>query len=281
MTSHSWTPTQEGRLTELGLDPNAFQMDFSTPQERNQQFQKIEKEQIKLQKKELFTLLQHTRKTSIQQLKEKIEHVLFSEGFTRVSTPTIISKKSLKKMTIDEAHPLSEQIFWLNANQCLRPMLAPNLYSLMQNFGRLKHRPVRFFEIGSCFRKESSGARHANEFTMLNLVEMGTPEETRLERLKHLAKLIIHAAGIEAYAFENEDSAVYGSTLDVVAGKDKIEVASGAIGPHPLDMAWDIADTWVGIGFGIERLLMTSRDESSIGRWSRNLTFLDGICLKM
>lgn len=281
MTSHPWTPTQENRLIELGLDPAAFQMDFSTPQARNQQFQKIEKDQVKQQKKALFTLLQHTRKTRVQQLEEKIEHALYSEGFTRVSTPTIISKKSLKKMTIDEAHPLSEQIFWLNANQCLRPMLAPNLYSVMQDLGRLKHRPVRFFEIGSCFRKESSGARHANEFTMLNLVEMGTPDETRLDRLKHLARLIIHAAGIKSYEFENEDSAVYGSTLDVVAGKDKIEVASGAMGPHPLDMAWNITDTWVGMGFGIERLLMTSRDESSIGRWSKNLLFLDGICLKI
>lgn len=281
MTLHPWTQTQESRLAELGLNPADFQMDFSTPIERNQQFQKIEKEQVKHQKKKLLTLLHHTKKTRIQQLEEKIEQALYSEGFTRVSTPTIITKKSLKKMTIDAAHPLLEQVFWLNANQCLRPMLAPNLYSLMQDLGRLKQRPVRFFEIGPCFRKESSGARHANEFTMLNLVEMGTPEETRLDRLKHLAKLILHAAGIEAYAFENEDSAVYGSTLDVVAGKDQIEVASGAEGPHPLDMAWDITDTWVGMGFGMERLLMTARNEASIGRWSKNLMFLDGICLKI
>ena len=153
------------------------------------------------------------------------------------------------------------------------------------DFGRLspiaKQGPIRFFEIGSCFRKESSGARHTNEFTMLNLVEMGVPEEDRKERLDFLAEQIMKAAKIDDYHFEIEESKVYGSTLDVVAGPEHIEVASGAMGPHPLDAAWGITDTWVGMGFGLERLLMTSKGDISIGKWSKNLTYIDGICLNI
>ncbi len=51
------------------------------------------------------------------------------------------------------------------------------------------------------------------------------------------------------------------------------------MGPHPLDIAWGIADTWVGLGFGLERLLMTAAGETSISRWGKSLTFLNGIHL--
>ncbi len=138
----------------------------------------------------------------------------------------------------------------------------------------MNHQPIQFFEVGSCFRKESDGARHNYEFTMLNLVEMGVARENRRDRLKELAAIIAKTAGVNNFKFENEDSTVYGTTLDVVAGPEKIEVASGAMGPHPLDAAWGITDTWVGIGFGLERLLMISQDDTSIGRWGKNLSYL-------
>lgn len=160
-------------------------------------------------------------------------------------------------------------------------MLAPNLYSLMTDFSRLRHRPIRFFEIGSCFRKESDGAKHNSEFTMLNLVEMGTPERERLDRLKKLASLVAETSGLTDYRYESEESKVYGTTLDVVTGPENIEVASGAMGPHSLDISWGVTDTWVGLGFGLERLLMTAAGESSIGRWGKNLSYLNGIHLSL
>ncbi len=286
MVDDKWTETQVRRFKELGLDPDRIQGDQSpaeslTPEERNKLFQKIEKAQVKNQREKLVGLLAQTKKTQLQFLRERLEKTLYDLGFTGVTTPTIITKQALKKMTIDEKHPLTKQVFWLNEKQCLRPMLAPSLYSLMVDFGRLNQRPIRFFEIGSCFRKESSGARHTNEFTMLNLVEMGIPEQERQERMDFLAKKIMKTAKIEEYHFENEDSKVYGSTLDVLAGPEKIEVASGAMGPHPLDDAWGITDTWIGMGFGLERLLMTSMSDTSIGKWSKNLAYLDGICLSI
>jgi phenylalanyl-tRNA synthetase alpha chain len=66
-----------------------------------------------------------------------------------------------------------------------------------------------------------------------------------------------------------------------VAGPEHIEVASGAMGPHPLDAAWGITDTWVGMGFGIERLLMTSVKDTTIGKWGKSISYFNGIRLKI
>jgi pyrrolysyl-tRNA synthetase-like protein len=172
-------------------------------------------------------------------------------------------------------------VFWINSKQCLRPMLAPNLYHLMYELGRLGKKPIRFFEIGPCFRKESDSAQHNNEFTMLNLVEMGLPRENRHQRLEELGRLIAEAAGLKDHAFEKKNSAVYGDTIDIVCGEEKLEIASGAMGPHPLDHAWRIIDTWIGLGFGLERMVMIAEGSDSIGKWSKSLAYLDGIRLNI
>ncbi len=281
MSNLEWTETQLLRFKDLGINAEEINAEFSTPAERNQAFQKIEKKQVRIQREKLAKLLMKDKKTGIQTLRERLEQALFDLGFTGVTTPTVITRHALKRMSIDVNHPLTKQVFWLNDKQCLRPMLAPNLYSLMLDFGRLKQRPIRFFEIGSCFRKESSGKVHASEFTMLNLVEMGLPVNEREERLEFLAKAVMKAAAIDDYSFEIDKSEVYGSTLDVVAGPEKTEVSSGAMGPHPLDAEWGITDTWVGMGFGLERLLMISKDENSIGKWSKSLTSIGGIRLNI
>ena len=83
------------------------------------------------------------------------------------------------------------------------------------------------------------------------------------------------------FELEIEESVVYGQTLDVVAGEERVEVASGAMGPHPLDGAWGVTDTWIGMGFGLERLLMLVQGDSSIGRWCRSTGYQDGIRLKI
>ncbi len=279
MTELTWTLTQERRLKELGVNPAEITGDFSTSSERNKLFQQVEKERVKNERERLTSFLKEGTRVSLENLAEKLTTGLCEQGFTRVTTPIIISKSSLAKMTVDDDHPLSHQVYWLNKKQCLRPMLAPNLYSLMADFSRLRYRPIRFFEIGSCFRKESDGAKHNSEFTMLNLVEMGTPKNNRLGRLKELASLVTGISGLTDYRFKDEESKVYGTTLDVVTDPENIEVASGAMGPHPLDIAWGITDTWIGLGFGLERLLMTAAGQNSISRWGKNLSYLNGIYL--
>ncbi len=281
MTKISWTATQQRRFKELGINLQDLPGNFSNASERNKLFQKIEKETVKEEKKRLTAFLDKGTRVSLEKLTENITKALCDQGFSRVTTPIVISKSSLAKMTIDDDHPLSQQVYWITQNQCLRPMLAPNLYSLMRDFSRLRHRPIRFFEIGSCFRKESDGAKHNSEFTMLNLVEMGTPKEERLDRLKELASLVAKTSGLPDFRYESEESKVYGTTVDVVTGPENIEVASGAMGPHPLDISWGVTDTWVGIGFGLERLLMTAAGEKSIGKWGKNLSHINGIKLNL
>ncbi len=85
------------------------------------------------------------------------------------------------------------------------------------------------------------------------------------------------AAGIDRYDLETVESGVYGDTIDVVV--DGVEVCSTAMGPHPLDDAWGITETWVGLGFGLERLLVARDAHQNIERVARSLSYLDGVRL--
>jgi phenylalanyl-tRNA synthetase alpha chain len=116
---------------------------------------------------------------------------------------------------------------------------------------------------------------------MLNLVEMGLAEETRQKRLEELAALVTKAAGVDDYYIQSESSAVYGETIDILDGRNHLELGSAAMGPHVLDRAWQITDAWVGIGFGLERLLMVAEKSQSLGKMGRSLAYLDGIRLNI
>lgn len=275
-----FTQAQANRLTELGVKKQEIQVGFETVGEREKQFKKREKELVKINRDKLLKLAREDGQPKLQALQKKLSDILINEGFIQVSTPTIISRKALEKMSIDSTNPLSEQVFWLDKKQCLRPMLAPNLYEVSFKMFPYCDMPLKIFEIGSCFRKESEGKKHLKEFTMLNLVEWGTDENQRIARLKELAHIVLESAGIEDFMFEEEDSTVYGLGLDVV-GADGLELASTSMGPHPLDVNWKINTTWVGLGFGLERLLMNREKEEGIHRFSRSTTFLDGALLSI
>jgi phenylalanyl-tRNA synthetase alpha chain len=279
MSKISWTDIQSKRLKELNADPKTMSTLFDTNEERNHSYQTLEKKLLKLEKSRLNEFLTNQLQPKICKLECCLTKILNQQGFSRVTTPTIISRTQLARMSIDEQHPLFDKVFWISPRQCLRPMLAPNLYRLMYELARLGKKPIRFFEIGPCFRKESDSAQHNNEFTMLNLVEMGLPKENRHDRLVELGKLIADAAGLKDYVFEKESSKVYGDTIDILCGPNKLEIASGAMGPHPLDHAWRITDTWVGLGFGMERMVMAADRSDSIGKWGKSLAYLDGIRL--
>ena len=275
----NWTDIQFKRLKELGADQKTMSALFDTNEERNQSYQTFEKKLVKREKSRLDEFLTVKLGPKIYKLECRLTEVLNQQGFSRVVTPAIISKSQLAKMSIDEQNPLFDKVFWINAKQCLRPMLAPNLYPIMYELARLDRMPIRFFEIGPCFRKESDTAQHNSEFTMLNLVEMGLPEENRHERLMELGQTVTNAAGLKDYTFEKKSSAIYGDTIDIVCGDNKLEIASGAMGPHPLDSAWRITDTWVGLGFGLERMVMMAEGGDSVGKWGKSLAYLDGIRL--
>ena len=276
----AYTISQKNRLTELGMDRTVIDSEFENVQERETAYRETEKAAVKENREILNKLLQEKHRPQLCQIQEQLAQALCARGFTQVTTPTIVSAKALEKMTIDRNNPLYDQVFWLDSKSCLRPMLAPNLYEVSRQLMTSQKLPLRIFEIGSCFRKESEGNSHLKEFTMLNLVEWGTPAEQRVERLKELASAVLDAAGIENYCLEEEDSVVYGIGLDVVS-PEGLELASTSMGPHPLDDAWKITCTWVGIGFGLERLLMYREKQQGIHRHSKSLNFLDGACLKI
>lgn len=272
------TVTQKQRLHELGVDLNLEQKKFNDLKERDLFFKALEKELVNAEKHHLQNLYKKIRRPEICRLENVLINKLTGEGFVQVFTPVIISRLFLEKMSIDKDSSLSQQVFWLSENQCLRPMLAPNLYYLLKKLTRLWKKPIRIFEVGPCFRKDSSGRLHLNEFTMLNLVELGLPQENSSNRLKELVSILMEAAGINEYQLVTKPSEVYGQTIDVV---NEIELCSTATGPHLLDDAWGITDPWVGLGFGLERLVMVKNGYKNIQRAGRSLTYLDGARLNI
>lgn len=271
----AFTITQKERLAELDAAPDIIASEFETVEERNKEFKKIETYMAKNAREQIKDLLDDRMITFTEEVSRKLQAWMKNEGYTKVSTPTIITKQMLEKMTIDEFHHLSEQVFWLDRKRCLRPMLAPNLYVMMRELKRISNEPVKIFEIGSCFRKESQGARHMNEFTMLNCVQLGVVEDGKqVEAMREMAHSAMAALGIDNYELVEEESTVYGTTIDIEI--DGIEVASGSYGPHFLDEQWGVFDTWVGIGFGVERLAMAMAKSKTIKRFGRSISFIDG-----
>jgi len=277
----TWSEIQRKRLLDLDADDAGLNLFFDKPGERDKQYQVLEKTLVKRQRARLQQYRDIHLRPRLLKLETRLTQALLDNGFVQVTTPIIMARGLLAKMTIGDDHPLAAQVYWLGKNQCLRPMLAPHLYYILKDLLRLWEKPVSIFEIGPCFRKETQGAKHASEFTMLNLTEFGLPMEDRSRRLRELAKVVADAAQLKGYDFETEKSEVYGETLDVVGGEDRIEVGSGAMGPHPLDRPWKIAEPWVGIGFGLERLLMVTENEKSLAKMGRSLTYLDGIRLNI
>lgn len=275
----TWTMIQMQRLKELNAATEQLNLSFPDTASRDRAFQITEHHLVEEAKSKLGKLREEKRRPSILELEERLAEVLREQGFVQVCTPTIISKTALQKMTIGEDHPLFSQVFWLDEKRCLRPMLAPNLYSLWRELIRIWSKPIRIFEIGTCYRKESQGAQHLNEFTMLNLTELGTPLEERQQRLEEMAEWVMNASGIDDYNLLTESSVVYGDTVDVMKGE--VELGSGAMGPHFLDEQWGIFDPWVGIGFGLERLLMIREGTQNVQSLARSLTYLDGVRLNI
>ena len=276
-----WSETQKERLRQLHADKKQLGMTFANTPERNIAYQRLEKTLVQYERQRLNDFISDRRRPRSVRLENRLAETLAQEGFTQVMTPILMSKGHLARMTINDSHSLANQVFWVGPNQCLRPMLAPHLYYILKDLIRLCEKPVRIFEIGPCFRKESHGHQHLSEFTMLNLVEMGLPEHQCQQRLEELAYLVMKVAGIKTVKLVEEPSKVYGQTVDVVSGPDEIELGSGALGPHPLDRAWGITDAWVGIGFGLERVLMATDPNGNIAQYGRSLAYQNGIRLNI
>jgi phenylalanyl-tRNA synthetase alpha chain len=231
-----WTTSQMQRLRELNATESVLIRKFSDLEERNRNFFKFEQDLVRQSQRNLKLMRTKRRRPRLCELEDSLIQMLVKQDFVQV-------------------------------------MLAPNLYFLLRELVNIWEKPVRIFEVGPCFRKDTKGRHHINEFTMLNLVELGLPLTNRKERLEELATNVMGTSGIKEFSFTSHRSEVYGETIDVLSN---FEVASGAMGPHPLDSNWGISDPWVGIGFGLERLLMVRENFQNIQRAGRALVYLDG-----
>jgi phenylalanyl-tRNA synthetase alpha chain len=275
------TVTQRQRLVELNAPEDILEEAFDSREHRDLFYKTKEVELAKENREKLVRLIREEHRPLVCEIEDKlIKWLTEEEGFTQVVTPIIITDNKLEKMTISSQHPLSSQVFWLDTHKCLRPMLAPNLYEMMRDIHKVVRQPVKIFECGPCFRKETQGAQHMNEFTMLNFVEFASvPEGKQMERLKALADSAMKAIGMSGYEVEITASEVYGETLDVVY--EGVELASGAYGPHFLDSRWGVFDTWVGLGFGIERIAMAMAGYRNIKRVGRSVSYINGVRLNV
>lgn len=276
-----YSVAQKQRLVELNAGKDITEAEFDSIEERNEKFRKVEKMLVKENREKLKHLMNEEHIPLTLRVEDMLEKWLTEdEGYTRVATPIILNSEKIKKMNIDNDDKLREQIFWLAGNKCLRPMLAPNLYEVMRDMHKITNGSVKIFEAGSCFRKESQGAQHMNEFTMLNLVEYASVKDgNQFSRLEELAHGVMRAVGIDNYELIKEESGVYIETLDIEV--DGVEIASGSYGPHVLDANWGVFETWVGIGIGLERLAMVKGDYQTIKRAGKSTTYVNGIPLKL
>ncbi len=274
MKDFRFTLSQKRRLKELGAD-SYVNLTFKNEKERDSVFDKLARTLERKHKEALLNLLKITKRPLIRRLESKLIGALTSAGFVEVNTPFIIPREFIERMEISETHKLWKQIFWLGDGRCLRPMLAPNLYHIMRSLRKFT-KPVSIFEVGPCFRKESKGREHIEEFTMLNVVELA-PDNEPFERLKEIINIVTKTVELPHYRLKNVKSEVYGKTMDVIV--DENEIASAAVGPHPLDKNWGIFEAWAGVGFGIERMTMVKMDTKRIRHIARSLTYLDGSSL--
>lgn len=275
-----FSPEQDSRLKELGVPPEELEAEFPHAAARNARFQRLESALAAAALRDLDAFCTGSRQPRLLALEERLSAALRAAGFIQVHTPCILSRSRLEKMGITRGSAMEKQVFWLDERHCLRPMLAPHLYEFMRELGRTRPRPLRLFEVGTCFRKETQGLRHANEFTMLNLVEMDPNLGDARSRLEALGALIMEAAKVTGWRMEQEDSAVYGATWDFVDA-DGQELASAAAGPLPMDDAWGITEPWAGIGFGLERLCLAAEGGGNVARAGRSLSYLNGIRVRL
>jgi len=267
------TSSQLQRINELDAGSSGLSAcAFNDAAEREAAFNEIVADLSLKNRENVRKALARPSRTYLATTINEIARSLIRQGFTEVSTPTIISENAVRRMGIGEDHPLNRQIFWLDGKRCLRPMLAPNLYKMMIELDRNARGHFGIFEVGTCFRKESKGAHHLEEFTMLNLVEI-RPERQPEVRLREILSTILDPLGLE-WSIETELSDVYGETWDVIV--DGTELASAAAGPHPLDAAHGVDFPWMGIGMGIERLNMLRNGSRGIRRYSSSLSYLNG-----
>lgn len=260
------TRSQLDRVEALSSPKDEISLNVAKP------FRELESELLTRRKGDLQRIYAAERENYLGKLERDITKFFVDRGFLEIKSPILIPAEYVERMGIDSDNELSKQVFRVDKNTCLRPMLAPNLYNYLRKFDRVLPDPIKIFEIGPCYRKESDGKEHLEEFTMLNFCQMGSG--CTRENLEALIKEFLDYLGID-FEIIGDSCMVYGDTLDVMHGN--LELSSAVVGPIPLDREWGIDKPWIGAGFGLERLLKVMHDFKNIKRAARSESYYNGI----
>lgn len=262
-----FSPSQKKRLEALLVSDELDLNDPNLPA-----FDVLEAELTSQRKAELTDIYENSREHMLAQLERDISAFLISRGFIEIKSSVLIPEEYIIRMGIDKDLELSKQVFRTDDGRCLRPMLAPVLYNYLRRFDKILPDPIKIFEIGPCYRKESDGSSHLEEFTMVNFCQMG--DGATRENLIELIDALLTHLGI-SYEIEGDECMVYGATVDVMHGD--LELSSAVVGPVPMDIDWGIDKPWIGAGFGLERLLKAKHNFKNIKRGSRSEFYYNGI----
>jgi len=235
-------------------------------------FRELESELLTRRKGDLQRIYADERENYLGKLERDVTKFFVDRGFLEIKSPILIPAEYVERMGIDSDSELSKQVFRVDKNFCLRPMLAPNLYNYLRKLDRVLPDPIKIFEIGPCYRKESDGKEHLEEFTMLNFCQMGSG--CTRENLEALIREFLDYLEID-FEIVGDSCMVYGDTLDVMHGN--LELSSAVVGPIPLDREWGVDKPWIGAGFGLERLLKVMHGFKNIKRAARSESYYNGI----
>lgn len=260
------TKSQIDRLEGLLSPKDEISLNSGTP------FRELESQLLSRRKKDLQQIYAEERENYLGKLERDITKFFVDRGFLEIKSPILIPAEYVERMGINNDTELSKQVFRVDKNFCLRPMLAPNLYNYLRKLDRALPDPIKIFEIGPCYRKESDGKEHLEEFTMLNFCQMGSG--CTRENLEGIITDFLNYLGID-FEIVGDSCMVYGDTLDVMHGD--LELSSAVVGPVPLDREWGIDKPWIGAGFGLERLLKVMHDFKNIKRAARSESYYNGI----
>lgn len=267
----SFTKSQKKRLEAL-LSPK----DEISLEDPALPFKELESMLVSRRKEDLRQMYAEDREDYLGKLERTITKFFVDRGFLEIKTPILIPAEYVERMGINNDVELSKQVFRIDKNLCLRPMLAPTLYNCLHKFDNVLPDPVKIFEIGPCYRKESDGKEHLEEFTMLNFCQMGSG--CTRENLVALIKEFLDFLEID-FEIVGDSCMVYGDTIDIMHGD--MELSSAVVGPVPMDRDWGIDKPWIGAGFGLERLLKVKHGFKNIRRGSRAESYYNGIPTKI
>ena len=267
-------PIHETRFTQSQLD-RLETLVFSgdkTSLNTGLSFRELESELLARRKEDLKRIYVEERENNLGKLERDITKFFVERGFLEIKSPILIPAEYVERMGIDNDTELSKQVFRVDKNLCLRPMLAPGLYNYLHKLDKVLPDPIRIFEIGPCYRKESDGKDHLEEFTMLNFCQMGS--NCSREDLEIIIREFLDYLEID-FEIVGDSCMVYGETLDVMHGN--LELSSAVVGPIPLDREWGINKPWIGAGFGLERLLKVMHNFKNVKRAARSESYYNGI----